>query len=104
MFHPATKVHFFTERLLQDQIIEILDAHNAPGYTITEGSGKGEHFNRSSDRASVVSAFAIVRIEVIIADRDQAEQIAKEVADKFFKQYAGIVYLTPAEVLRVDKF
>ena len=104
MFHQATKLTVVVERLLQDGIIKILEAEGAKGYTIVEGSGKGEHFNRKGDRASVVRAFSIVRIEFIMADADRARKLAEMINERYFKQYSGIVYLSPVEVIRADRF
>ena len=104
MFHSATKVTIIAERLLQNGILDILEAGGAKGYTIVEGSGQGEHIHRRGDRASVVHAFAIVRIEFIMADESAAREIAENVSLKYFKQYSGIVYVSPVEVIRADRF
>jgi len=104
MFHTATKVTIIAERLLQDGIVKLLEADGAKGYTIVDGSGKGEHFNRASDRASMVSAFSIIRIEAIVTDRERGEKVARDIADRFFRQHSGIVYLSEIEVLRPERF
>ncbi|NBC21703.1 MAG: hypothetical protein GVY06_11780 [Alphaproteobacteria bacterium] len=104
MFHTATKITIIAERLLQDGIISIVEAAGAKGYTIVDGSGKGEHFVRPAERAAVVSAFSIIRIEVIVNDAEQARDIARDIAGRFFKQYSGIVYLSEIEVLRPERF
>lgn len=104
MFHPATKVTIIAERLLQDRLIKKLEAAGAKGYTIVDGSGKGEHFTRSGDRATVVSAFSIIRIEAILSSDAQAHTVAQEIEAAFFKQYSGIVYLSPIEILRPQRF
>ena len=104
MFHTATKVTIIAERLLKDGIVKILEADGAKGYTIVDGAGKGEHFKRASDRASVVSAFSIIRIEVIFTERERAEKVANDVAEKYFGQYSGLVHLSEIEVLRPERF
>jgi len=104
MFHTATKVTIIAERLLQDGIVKILEADGAKGYTIVDGSGKGEHFKRVSDRASVVRAFSIIRIEAIFAERERAEKVAQDVTDRYFGQYSGVVHLSQVEVLRPERF
>jgi len=104
MFHPAAKVTIIAERLLQQGITKIIDSAGATGYTIVDGSGKGEHFHPPSDRAAVVSAFSIVRIEALVKDIEQAREIGRRVAETYFKQYSGIVYVSPAEVLRPERF
>ena len=104
MFHHATKVTIIVERLLQQGILKILEEAGARGYTIVDGSGKGEHINRPGDRASVVRAFSIVRIEFIMSDEAAARRIAEQVAEQYFDQYSGIVYVSSVEVIRDDRF
>lgn len=104
MFYQATKVTIIAERLLQEGILKILEDGGAKGYTIVDGSGQGEHINRQGGRAAVVRAFSIVRIEFIQTDEASARAIAEEVARKYFKQYSGIVYVSPVEVIRADRF
>jgi nitrogen regulatory protein PII len=104
MFYQATKVTIIAERLLQEGILKILHAGGAKGYTIVDGSGQGEHINRQGGRAAVVRAFSIVRIEFIQTDEVSARAIAEEVAQKYFKQYSGIVYVSPVEVIRAERF
>ncbi|MEO1014707.1 MAG: hypothetical protein AAFX08_05905 [Pseudomonadota bacterium] len=104
MFHPATKVTIIAERLLQDKLVAKLEDAGAKGYTIVDGGGKGEHFTRASDSASVVNAFSIIRIEAILASDETARAIATEIETGFFKQYSGVVYLSQVEVLRPERF
>jgi len=104
MFHTATKLTVIAERLLEEDILKILSSQGASGYTILEGAGKGEHFTRMSDRASIVSAFSIIKIEVIFTDRERAETAAKEIHDKHFEYYSGVVHLSQIEVIRPERF
>ncbi|MEM9168045.1 MAG: hypothetical protein AAGC56_00180 [Pseudomonadota bacterium] len=104
MFHPASKITIVAERLLQKSLIAKIEAAGATGYTIVDGSGKGEHFLRSGDRATVVKAFSIIRIEAIFAKDDVARALATEIADSYFSEYSGIVYLSPIEVIQKEKF
>lgn len=104
MFHAATKLTVIAERLLQDQLVEKLEAAGATGYTLVEGGGKGEHFTRMTKSASVVQAFSIIRIEAIFSSNEAARTVAEQIEQKFFGQYSGIIYLSPIEVLRPEKF
>ncbi|MFW5660888.1 MAG: P-II family nitrogen regulator [Oceanicaulis sp.] len=104
LFHKATKIILVVERLLRDKVVAIVEKEGAKGYTVTEGVGKGEHGLHGSDRPSIAQGFTIVRIEVIVADRAAAERIAQSVADRYFKEYPGIVYMDQVEVLRLEKF
>ncbi|MEM1380887.1 MAG: hypothetical protein AAGH41_09715 [Pseudomonadota bacterium] len=104
MFHPVTKITIIAERLLQKRLIQMIEDAGAKGYTIVEGSGKGEHFTRTGDRAAVVHAFSIIRIEAIFAEDSTARSVAENITEAFFKDYSGLVYLSPIEVLRKEKF
>lgn len=100
----ATTVTIIAERFLQGQITKLLDETGATGYTVVEGSGKGHHLTRTHERPSIVRDFDIVRIEFVMLDGDHAREIAQQIADDFFVDYSGIIYITPAEVLRVERF
>jgi len=41
---------------------------------------------------------------VIVASREKAEHIAREIPETYFPDYAGIVYLEDVEVFRPTKF
>lgn len=104
MTSKATKITIVSERVIQDKIIAVVEAAGATGYTVIEGGGKGSHGLRSTDRPSVVKALAIVKIEVVVNERETAEKIADAVNEKYFKDYSGIVYLEGVEILRPKKF
>ena len=104
MFYNATKLTVIAERLLQDRIIDILYAGGAKGHTIFDGSGKGEHGDRIGGRAAVIHDFTIVQIDVVFGKSEEARSVAEEIAETLFKDYAGIVYLTPVEVIRAKRF
>ena len=104
MTHKATKVSIITEKLNEKQIEEIIVQAGAKGYSVFEGSGKGSHGLKTRDRPSVVGAFSLVKIEVIVADRATADEIVEKVASSYFDNYSGIVYVEEVEVLRREKF
>lgn len=103
--HPAIKVVIITEKMIVKGICDIIDQCGATGYTLMAAGGKGSHGIRSiSDTASVIDDFTDMRIEVIVQERDMAEEIMNEVAKTYFDEYAGITYLDIVEVLRPKKF
>ncbi|GLQ21492.1 P-II family nitrogen regulator [Algimonas porphyrae] len=104
MFSNATKLTVIAERLLQERIIEMLYAGGAKGHTVFDGSGKGEHSNRRGDRAAVIHDFTIVQLDVVFGNSDEARKVAEDIADTLFVDYAGIVYLTPVEIIRAKRF
>lgn len=102
MTYRAKRVSIVTEKLNERQIEEIVEAAGASGYTVFEGSGKGSHGVKG--RHHLVNDFSLVKIEVIVGSRETAEAIAEAVADRYFEDYAGIVYIDDVEVLRREKF
>ncbi|WP_298913144.1 DUF3240 family protein [uncultured Algimonas sp.] len=104
MFSNATKLTVIAERLLQDRLIDMLYAGGAKGHTLFDGSGKGEHGDRVGDRASVIHDFTIVQIDAVFGKDHQARKVAEEIAEDVFIDYAGIVYLSPVEVIRAKRF
>ncbi|MEM8556442.1 MAG: DUF3240 family protein [Bacteroidota bacterium] len=104
MSHQATKISIVTEKLNEPQIEQLIEQAGAKGYTVFEGSGKGSHGVRAGSRPSVVGAFALVKIEVIVADRETADAIVEQVASTYFNNYSGIVYTEAVEILRLEKF
>ncbi len=103
--HPAIKVVIITEKMIVKGVCQIIEAAGASGYTIMAAGGKGSHGIRNiSDTAAVIDSFSDVRIEVIIQDRNKAEEIMKKVHTTYFEDYAGIAYLDIVEVLRPQKF
>ncbi len=104
MTHRATKISIVVEKLIQDGVTQIIKEAGARGFTVIDGSGEGSHGVYSGERPSIVGAFAIVKIEVIVADAEAAQRIADAVTQRYFEQYAGIVYLETVQVLRPGKF
>ncbi|MEL6687028.1 MAG: hypothetical protein AAFP97_05350 [Pseudomonadota bacterium] len=104
MFSQATKTVLIVERLIQEEVLDLIEQGGAKGYTLVPGAGQGEHGRRRASRAAVVKDFSIVRIEFIMADKNKAKAIAEKVADTYFEQYPGIVYISDVEVIRADKF
>lgn len=104
MTHKATKIVIITEKLIFDGVAAIIDEAGASGYTAVAAGGKGSRGIRASGRPAVVDAFANVKIEVITASREMAEQIADTVAERYFANYSGITYLEEVEILRPHKF
>ncbi len=104
MDHKAYKIVIITEKLITEGVTKIIEACGATGYTITAAGGKGSHGIRSQDQATIFDTFANVKIEVIIAKKDMANEIADKVAEKYFDNYSGITYLEDVEIIRLHKF
>ncbi len=104
MTYEATKVIIVTEKLILDRVAKIIESAGASGYTVIPGGGKGSRGVRTSGPAAVIDDFSNVKIEVITMSREAAENIANEVAEKFFHDFSGITYLETVEILRPHKF
>jgi len=103
--HAATKVVIITERLIAEPVFKIIQECGATGYTFTPAGGKGSRNVRStSERATVVSEFANIKIEVIVHDLGVAEAIMDTVAGRYFQNYSGITYTEQVQILRPAKF
>lgn len=103
--HPAKKLVIITEKLIATGVCAIIDECGATGYTIIAAGGKGKHSTHAtSERATVIGDFSNVKIEVILYDKNVAQQIIERVAETYFKNFPGITYLENVEILRPFKF
>lgn len=99
MKQQATKLVIITERLLFDHIVAIIEAAGATGYTVTAADGKGRRTTRRSRHPVVSDALVKMKLEVITLDEAVAQAIADEVAEKFFDNFSGIIFLDHIDVL-----
>jgi nitrogen regulatory protein PII len=99
MTQTATKLVIITEKVLLSKITKIIQAAGATGYTVIAAGGVGSRNTRSSGQPAVSDTFSNIKIEVITADDDVSRTIAKQVADKYFDNFSGIIYLDAIEVL-----
>lgn len=102
--HAATKLAITTERIFEQQVIDLIKAEGAKGWTIFEGGGNSPLHLHPSAQPALVDAFHIIKIEVILLDSDNAEHIATRLMDELFTDLPGIVTLTDVSVLRPQKF
>lgn len=92
------KVTINAERLLRDQIIDLLKKHGATGWSITAVEGEGSRGNRTSDFEGRNS-----QIETIVSPKT-ADAIMSDIAKTYFEDWAIIVYSSDVEVMRGDKY
>ncbi|WP_416668675.1 P-II family nitrogen regulator [Egbenema bharatensis] len=104
MAKPAKKLVIVTEKILLKKIAHIIDDSGATGYTVVETGGKGSRNVRSSGQPNVSDTHGNIKFEVLTPNRDMAENIADQIAMKFFNDYAGIAYICDAEVLYAHTF
>ncbi|WP_024546399.1 P-II family nitrogen regulator [Picosynechococcus sp. NKBG15041c] len=104
MTQQASKLVIVTEKLLLKKIIKIIDAAGASGYTVVAAGGRGSRNVRSSGQPNVSEDYSNIKIEVLTANRELAQQISDQISVQFFNDYSGIIYLCNAEVLSAHKF
>jgi nitrogen regulatory protein PII len=104
MAKPAKKLVIVTEKILLKKIAKIIVESGASGYTVLDTGGQGSRNMRSSGQPHVSETDTNVKFEVLTPDRIMAQNIAQQVAEKYFNDYAGMIYLCDAEVLYGQSF
>ena len=92
-------VTIVTEAALESQLLEVLDALGASGYTITNARGKGSRGIRDAGWTSSSN----IRIEVICS-KELAATITGYLHENFYNHYAMVVFESDVNVLRKHKF
>jgi nitrogen regulatory protein P-II 2 len=91
-------VTIVAETVLEESLTRGLVERGATGYTVTESQGKGSRGIRSGDVPG-----ESVRIETVV-DRATSDRVLNWIQESYFPNYAVIAWVTPAEVLRGDKY
>lgn len=91
-------VTIIAEAILEDKLVRELKKLGARGYTIGEARGAGTRGLKAIDWEG-----QNIRIETLVGP-DVAERIMAHVAQRYFADYAVIVYSVDAEVLRSAKY
>jgi nitrogen regulatory protein P-II 2 len=92
------KVTIIGERVLKDPLIELLRQHGARGFTLTAVEGEGSRGVRASEWEG-----RNVCIDTIVTPA-VAESLMEAVGDRYFDDFAVIVYASDVDVLRGDKY
>lgn len=88
-----------TEAALETTLIRDIDRLGAHGYTVSDARGRGEHGVRDAGwRPS-----ANIRVEVV-CDAETVETLAAHMRDRYYQDYAMILFIADVEVLRPEKF
>ena len=87
------------EAALEQRLVKDLERLGAHGHTITDARGKGSRGVRSAawDRSGNI------RVEVV-CDAATADAIATDLRDRYYDNYAMILFISDVEVLRPEKF
>jgi nitrogen regulatory protein P-II 2 len=92
------KVTLIAERVLRDDLLELLRRHGATGWTITAVEGEGSRGVRATEWEG-----RNVQIDTLV-NPQAAETIMNEVAERYFEDWAIIAYAADVDVLRPGKY
>jgi len=95
---PLRKVTIIAERLLRDDLLDLVRRHGATGWTLTAVEGEGSRGIRASEWEG-----RSVQIDTLVPT-ELAEAIMEEVGEKYFADWSVIVYAAEVEVLRSEKY
>jgi hypothetical protein len=97
--HHRKLLTVITEAALEKDVCRDVEKLGAHGYTVTDARGKG---NRGVREASWEPS-GNIRVEVV-CDEPTARAIAGHLREKYYANYAMILFLSDVEVLRPGKF
>ena len=99
--HQQTRklLTIITESALESALCEELIQLGAGGYTVTDARGRGSRGVRDAGWSSS----GTIRIEVV-CDTGVAVKMAGRLRDKYYSDYAMILFLSDVSVLRPQKF
>jgi nitrogen regulatory protein PII len=87
------------EAALEAQIEKIVRKAGASGYTISDVRGMGHH----GVRAGEFEQTGNIKIE-ILCNASTAEELAETIRQRFFADYAVILFTSRVSVLRSERF
>ena len=94
-----TLLTIIAEASLERRLIAEIKALGAHGYTITEARGQGSRGVREAGFEKAGN----IRIE-IVCEADIAQSISKCMEERYYRDYAMILFRHDVEVLRPGKF
>lgn len=92
------KVTIIAERVLRDDLLDLLKKFGSRGWTMTAVEGEGSRGIRASEWEG-----RNVQIDTLVSP-EIAEAIMDEVGKLYFADWSVIVYAADVEVLRKDKY
>jgi nitrogen regulatory protein PII len=92
------KVTVIAERVLRDDLLDLLKRHGATGWTLHAVEGEGSRGIRASEWEG-----HNVQLDTLVST-ETAESIMQEISDKYFSDWSVIVYAADVEVLRGEKY
>lgn len=92
------KITIVAERVLHEQVVDLLKRHKVSGWTVQNVTGEGSRGLRASEwEGSNVQVYTLVSQAV-------ADAIMEDIAQNFFEHWSVVVYSQDVEVLRPGKY
>lgn len=88
-----------TEAVLETELCEELLKLGASGYTVSNARGRGSRGVRDAGWSSNSN----IRVEIVCSN-DVAHRIEQHMREKYYDDYAMIIFESDVRVLRKDKF
>lgn len=98
-FHKLKLLTIVTESALESTLVDDIEELGARGYTVTNARGKGNRGVRSGDWG----ASSNIRMEIVCDERTE-QAIASHLKEKYYADFAMILYSTEVDVMRSGKF
>ena len=95
---PVVCLTIVAEAVVEARLLRDLEATGVRGWTLTSGRGKGTSQVDASDWEG-----ANVRIETLLP-ASSADRVLEMLAELYFPRFAVVAWVTPAQVVRGDKF
>jgi nitrogen regulatory protein PII len=97
--HTRKLLTIVTEAAIEKDLCAALETLGAHGYTITDARGKGSRGVREASWEPSGN----IRVEVV-CNEETANVIALQIKEKYYANYAMILFVADVEVLRPAKF
>lgn len=92
------KVTIIAERVLRDELLDLLRRHSASGWTIAMVEGEGSRGVRASEWEG-----RNIQIDTVVPP-ETGDAIMDEIATTYFRDWAIITYSSDVQVVRGDKY
>ena len=97
--HDIKVLTIITEATIESSLLDDFESLGVSGFTIVDARGKG----RRGSRMGGWETNSNIRIE-IICNTELANSISTFLKDKYYENYAIVMYLSDSQVFRLDKF
>ncbi|MBO1751223.1 hypothetical protein J4G33_05345 [Actinotalea sp. BY-33] len=95
---PVACLTIVAEAVVEARLLRDLETAGVRGWTVTSGQGRGTSHIDASDWEG-----ANVRIETLLSTT-AADRVLAMLSQEYFPRFAVVAWVTPAQVVRGDKF